>query len=229
MKSNLKSLLSDEMPVEKLIEKGAGSLTDAELLSVVLRTGVKGENVLDLSRRILNAPFKGPGLTGLYDLSFSELTEIKGVGSVKAAQILSVGEICKRISASPRRIGYFYKSPSDIADKYMEDLRHLQCEHVILILLDTKCRVIKEITLSIGAVNYSVVSPREIFIHAVKNQAVYIALLHNHPSGDSTPSRDDIDVTARVREAGEMIGISLIDHIIIGDMEYTSLRENGLL
>ena len=148
---------------------------------------------------------------------------------VKAVQLLCVGELAARIAKHRRRETLSFQTPASVAEYYMEEMRHKQKEEVLLLLLDAKSKLIREITVSIGTVDYAVASPREVFIEALRYQAVGIIMLHNHPSGDPTPSRMDLVSTRQIREAGELIGISLIDHIIIGDNNYTSFSEKKLL
>ena len=155
--------------------------------------------------------------------------KIKGVGKVKALQLLAIGELSRRIAKTSIDKGEVFCEPEMIARYYMEDMRHLQREEVILVLMNSKSQIIKDEVISKGTVNSSILSPREIFLLALKYNAVHIVLLHNHPSGDPTPSKEDLLMTARVAEAGKLIGISLMDHLIIGDNKYISLKERGFL
>lgn len=224
-KSTMKEMLAEERPYEKCERFGAGSLTDIELLAVLLRTGTKGENSLELARRLLY-PGDGAarkGETHLQDWTKDDLLRIHGIGKVKAIQILCLCELSKRMSQLSAREELDFSKPGTIAEYYMEDMRHRKQEYMKLLMLNSKSRFIGETDVSKGTINMSVVSPRELFIEALQKNAVYIILLHNHPSGDPSPSRDDILVTRRVKEAGELIGIELLDHIIIGDNCYVSL------
>ena len=133
-----------------------------------------------------------------------------------------------RMAAAGHRDGICLTSPARIAERYMEQLRHLEQEHVLLLLLDSKCRLLKELTLSIGSVNQSILTPREVLIAALQYKAVHMILLHNHPSGDPSPSKADLVTTRKVKEAGDMLGIPLMDHIVLGDHKYISLKEQGL-
>lgn len=155
---------------------------------------------------------------------------IKGIGIAKAVQIKSIAELSRRIAKSHFRISNKkeFVSPEIIAGYYMEDMRHLATEHLKVIMLNTKYRFIGDYELTKGTVNSSLASPREVYIEALKSEAVYIVLIHNHPSGDPTPSRDDLIITKRMKDAGNIIGISLIDHIIIGDNNYISLKQQNL-
>lgn len=226
--ATMKSIPKEERPYEKCLEKGAGSLSDAELLSVILRTGSKGESALELSRKVLALQGEGNGLLGIYHMSISDLTKVRGIGIVKAVQIKCIAELSKRISQSRFSEGISFKNPSSVAEYYMEELRHLEQEILLLVMLNSKGKRIGDQIISKGTVRSSMISPREIFIEAMRNQAVSILLLHNHPSGVPDPSREDIDLTLRVKEAGAMLGIELLDHIIIGDRQAVSMREQGL-
>ena len=159
----------------------------------------------------------------------TQLKKIHGIGRVKALQIVCIVELSKRLSKASAIKGLDFSSAAKIAEYYMEDLRHHQQEHMKLLMLNTKARLIGETDISKGTVNASLVSPRELFIEALQKNAVSIILLHNHPSGDPTPSKEDILITKRIKEAGNLIGIELLDHIIIGNNCYTSLAEKNLV
>lgn len=220
-----KNILNDVRsndPTKRCLLYGATVLSNTELLAVLLRTGTKDNNVFDLSKLLLD--FSG-GLSGLYDLGIKDLKSIKGIGDSKAAQIACLLELSKRISKEKAYNRLDFSNPDSIAEYYMEDLRHLDREHLVLVMLDSRCRLIKDKIMSIGTVNGSMLSTREIFIEALSCDALSIVLLHNHPSGNPKPSNQDILVTKNVFEAGEIIGIQLLDHIIIGDNSYTSLKE----
>lgn len=225
----VKELPATERPYEKCEMYGPQVLSDAELLAVIIRTGSKNERSIDLASKVLNFNPANPGLIGIHHMSLKDLMSIHGIGRVKAIQLLCVTELSKRMSKQTRLEGIQFVNPEVIANYYMEDLRHLQQEKVILLMLDTKSRMIKDMEMTSGTVNASLLSPREIFLHALKYEAVNIILLHNHPSGDPTPSREDIHSTKRIREAGNLVGIKLMDHIIIGDNKYISLGEEGYL
>ncbi|MDD3173678.1 MAG: DNA repair protein RadC [Herbinix sp.] len=225
----VKELPISERPYEKCENYGAGALSDAELLAVILRTGTKQQRVIDLAVNILNYPSAHTGLKGLNYLTMKELTRIKGVGRVKAIEILCLTEITKRMSKEIHRDSLKLITPQSVADYYMQDMRHLTREQVMLLMMDSKNKLIKDMIISEGTVNTSIMPTREIFVHAVKYEAVNIILMHNHPSGDPTPSAEDIRVTKRLLEAGGIIGITLMDHIIIGDNRYISLKEQGLI
>lgn len=223
------SLPPEERPYEKCLEQGCQALSDAELLAVIIRTGAVGDTSVELARRVLDLGGRQGNLAGLCGLSVQELTSVKGIGRVKAIQIQCIAELSRRMAKSRARDGLCFHGPASIADFYMEDLRHEEREQCRVMMLNTRSMLLAEKQLSVGTVNASLISAREIFLEALKCQAVYIILIHNHPSGDPHPSREDILLTKRVWEAGELIGISLLDHIIIGDRSYVSLREENLM
>ena len=225
---SVKELPISERPYEKCEKYGVGVLSDAELLAVILRTGTKSQRVIDLAANILNYSSAYPGLKGLNYLTLKELTQIKGVGRVKAIELLCLTEITKRMSKEIQKESLKLVTPKTVADYYMQDMRHLTREQVKLLMMDSKNKMIKDIVISEGTVNTSLMPTREVFIYALKYEAVNIILLHNHPSGDPSPSAEDIRATKRLAEAGALIGISLMDHIIIGDNRYISLKEQCL-
>lgn len=223
----MKELPQSEQPYYRCIQQGAQSLTDAQLLAVILRTGSTSASVLSVSEELLQ--IKGDGLQGLTHLTRKECLAVKGIGMVKAIQIECIIELSIRLAQSvvkPKRI---LSSPNKVADFYMQRLRYEKKEQLIAIFLDSKCRIIAEQTMTIGTINCSLISPREIFLAAFEHNAVYLILLHNHPSGDPMPSNDDIEVTKQVMESGKMIGINLLDHIIIGDNKFISMKESKLI
>ena len=226
--ATMKSIPKEERPYEKCLERGADSLTDAELLSVILRTGARGESALELSRKILAMQGERNGLLGIYHMSISDLTKIRGIGQVKAVQLKCIAELSRRISRSHFSEGICFKNPRSVAEYYMEELRHLEQEVLIVVMLNSKGIRITDQMISKGTVNASLISPREIFIEAMRSQAVSILMVHNHPSGIPDPSPEDIELTLRVKEAGRLLGIELLDHIIIGDCQAVSMREHGL-
>lgn len=224
----MKELPKSEQPYEKFLQYGPESLSEAELLAVILRTGTKGISVLSLSNYVLGMGTE-KNILNLERLTLSELKKIPGIGQIKAVQIKCIAELSKRFAKAERRSGLSFHSPKSIAEYYMEEFRLKTQEHMLLIMLNTKSVLIGEKIIFKGTVNASIVSPREIFIEAVQQEAVYIILLHNHPSGDPTPSREDIALTKRIKEAGRLMDIQLIDHIIIGDHRYVSFSEKDLL
>lgn len=223
----IKDLPDEERPYEKCLKYGPAFLSDAELLAVILRTGTQGASSVELAREILKRSRVKSDLLGLHHLTVSELCRIRGVGTVKAVQIQCITELSRRMAKAACKQGQIFTSAEAIAEYYMEDFRHLQQEQVLLLMFDTKGLLLKEQIISKGTVNQSCVSPREIYLAALEYHAVYIILLHNHPSGDTTPSPEDGHLTARVLQCGALLGIPLMDHIIIGDKRYYSFREHG--
>ena len=226
--NNTSKITEELLPYEKFEKYGAASLTNAELLAIIIRTGTKDHNSVELGRQILtlgNDCGQVNGLLALQQLSLNQLMKIKGIGKVKAIRLKCVTEFSKRIAMESYKTGIRFDMPSTIANYYMEQLRHLEVEQVILVMTDSKNQFLRDCILSSGTVNMSLISPREIFITALKMQAVHILLVHNHPSGDPTPSHDDIEITKRIYEASQIMNIPLVDHIIIGDNTYMSLKE----
>lgn len=225
----IKELPKAERPYEKCIHSGPESLSDAELLAVILRTGSKEDSSVTLAARVLD--LRHPkGILSLLHLSLPELMAVKGIGRVKGIELLCVGELSRRIwKALATEAVPVFRNPSEISGYYMEDMRHKEQEELHLLMLNTKNALIQESLIFLGTVNASLASPREIFVEAIRCHAVRIVLIHNHPSGDPTPSRADETLTKRVKESGEILGIPLIDHIIIGDNAYFSFRERGII
>ncbi len=218
-----------DKPYEKFLKFGPEALTDAELLAIIIRTGTKDENSVMIGRKVLDLTDRKPGLLGLHHISLSELMTIRGIGEVKAIKIKCISELSKRLSKASAELNLQIDRPQTVANYYMEELRHVETEHILLVMLDNKNRIINDCIISQGTVNSSLLSPREIFLLALQNKAVYILLLHNHPSGDPTPSKQDIHITKRIMDVSKLIGIPLIDHIIIGDNKYMSFKEADLL
>lgn len=227
MNQTMKSLPMQERPYEKCLLHGPQYLTDAELLAVIIRSGSRENNSIELAHQILKS--MGYSISHMINVSLEELMENKGIGKVKAVQIQCVGELSKRIAKAKAGHALCFENPKTIADYYMEQLRHEKREHFLIMMLDNKSNLLHEMVLSIGTINQSYASSREIFIEALKRQAVHIIVVHNHPSGDPTPSPEDLHTTRRIKEAGQMIGIELMDHIIIGDNRYVSFRAQGIL
>ena len=229
MNENFNSLPKEERPYERCMRHGAEQLSDRELLAVLLRTGAKWRTVLELAGELLKLSPEKEGFTGLRRRSLEELSAVRGIGKVKAVQLKCVLELARRMAREEAGQGIFFRTPAMIAEYYMEDLRHLEQEVLLLLMLNQKGRLLREKYMFKGTVNASMVSPREIFLEALSSRAVQIILLHNHPSGDASPSREGLNATRRVAEAGELLGISLADHIIIGGHTYVSFREKNYL
>ncbi len=226
--NTMKTLSEAERPYEKCERLGAANLSDRELLAALLRTGSRGENALELAGRLLYHAGED-GLLGLHHFSAERLRGIKGIGRVKAIQLVCILELAKRLAKASACEMLQFTCPSSIAKYYMEDMRHERQEIMKLLMLNSKSRLIGESDISKGTVNASLITPREIFIEALQKNAVSIIILHNHPSGDPSPSREDMIITERIRQAGELIGIELLDHIVIGNNCYISFSEQGLL
>lgn len=217
------------LPYEKFMERGAESLSEEELLAIILRTGTKGEDAVTLACRVLELCGGRRGILGLHHVTLKELMQIKGIGEVKAVKLKAIAELSSRIAASRVDYDVCFRQPGEVARAYMERLRHLEKEHCVAVFMDSKDSRIKDVELSIGNINSSILSAREIFRQALMCNAASVILLHNHPSGDATPSREDIALTLRLKEASKIMEIPLLDHIIIGDNTYTSLKEKGVL
>lgn len=225
----IRELSEQDKPYEKCQALGAGALTDAELLAVLIRTGTEGSSSIELAHQILRLNSGEENLQNLHHATIQELMRIRGVGQVKATQLVCLCELARRLSRASRGEKIVFRQAKKIAEYYMEEVRHLEQEELRCIFLNTKCHFIGDKVITRGTVNTSLISPREVFIEALKRRAVNLVLLHNHPSGDPAPSLSDIEVTRTIRQAGELLGISLADHIIIGDQCYVSLKERGLL
>ncbi len=222
----IKSIPKDDRPQEKLLKYGANNLSNSELIAVILRTGSKNENVVMLAQRMLNEDKKG--LRNIAEGSVEKFKSFKGINDVKAAQLMALAELSKRISTL--KIDKIkISSPSDVAILLMEEMRYYRKEYFKIILLDTKNNIKKISDISIGSLNSSIVHPREVFSEAVINSSSAIIFAHNHPSGETEPSREDISLTNRLDECGKLLGIKVLDHIIIGDGTFYSFKEEGLL
>lgn len=229
MAQTIKTIPEEERPYEKALQHGAEVLTNTELLAVLLRTGAKGTSAIDLARDILKSIDDNVDILNIHHLTYEQLISLNGVGKVKAIQILCLSELCKRLAKANAKDGLVFQNPETIARYYMEDMRHLKQEKIKLLMLDTKSKLIHETDISQGTVNASLISPRELFVEALKRGAVSIILIHNHPSGDPSPSECDILLTKKVKDAGELIGIELLDHLIIGNNCYISFLESKLI
>lgn len=223
--ATIKELPREERPRERLAKHGAEVLSNAELLAILLRTGTKNESAISLAHKIL---VQEQGLRYLVDSDIDQLSCINGIGQAKASQIKAAIELGKRLAAFQLGVDKPVKSPKDVADLLMEDMRYLKKEHMKLVLLNIKCNLISVEEISIGSLNASIVHPREVFSPAIRKSSASIIMVHNHPSGDPTPSKEDTAITARIDEAGRLIGIDLVDHVIIGDGRYISMKEKGL-
>ena len=230
-KANMKEMACEERPYERCEQFGASNLTDSELLAVLLRTGTRGENALQLADKILHPVFSQKGVLNLHQWTYEQLMQIKGIGKVKAIQILCLAELSRRLAKATAQEGLNFSNPASIARYYMEDLRHANQEQMKLLLLNTKSRLIGETEALEGNREFSSdFTEGAVCGEALQKNAVSVVLLHSrHPSGDPTPSKEDVLITRRIQEAGRLIGVELLDHIVIGDNCYVSLREKGLV
>ncbi len=219
----------DDMPYERCKKFGPSVLTDAELLAIFIRSGNKDMSVMSIAKNLLGKNENGNGILELSKKDISELMSYPGIGEVKAVQISCMLEISKRIWKSSNDEPVIFDSVDKVSNYYKEEMRHLKVEKVFLLLLNTKLMLIEKIELTSGTVNESLINTREIFSMALKHNAVSIMLMHNHPSGDPEPSRQDIEVTRKISEAGKFLGVRLIDHIVFGDNKYVSLAVRGYI
>ena len=223
----LRELPENERPREKLIYRGKSSLSNAELIAILIRTGSRDMSALRLAEKLLSMDKNG--IFSLGECSVEELCAVKGIGKAKACQISAAMELGRRVAATPRKSRQRIKSSGDIAGIYMEEMRYCRKEYFNAVMLNAKKEIIASENIAIGDLCSSIVHPREAFLCAVKRSAAGIIFMHNHPSGDPKPSKEDIDVTRRLCETGRILGISVLDHIIIGDGIYISLKEQGLI
>ena len=221
----IRNVPQSERPRERMLQDGPSQLSNQELLAILLRTGTKSDSVLTLASRVLHY---FDGLRLLKDASIQELQQVKGIGTTKALEIQAALELGRRICKLQTGDRYIIHSPEDVARYVMDEMRLLTQEHFVGIYLNTKNHVVSKQTLFIGSLNASIVHPREVFKEALRRSAAAVICVHNHPSGDPTPSREDIEVTQRLAECGKLLGIDLLDHIIIGDNAFKSLKEQDV-
>lgn len=222
-------MADDEKPVEKALLYGIDHLSDAELLAIIIKCGTREKSAIQLAQMILNKDPVYKGLQGLNYLSLTDLTSIPGIGKMKAAQIMAITEISRRMSRNSFKESLKLNDPKSIADYYMEKVRYLTREKVFVLYLSSSLNLLYEEQISEGTIDRSLVSAREVFKKAIKINASCIILIHNHPSGDPTPSEADLIVTKKMVKIGEMLGIKVVDHIIIGDKKYFSIAERGYI
>ena len=221
----IKDIALENRPRERLIRSGPQSLSNAELLAIILRTGSREENVIDLSNRILSEY----NLKKLSETGFNEIRDVFGIGDAKACQIIALFELSNRISLFPEEKEIVITIPYNVFRLLNRRMSSLKKEHLIGLYLNTKNALIHQEVISIGILNANLIHPREIFKSAIKNSAASIILAHNHPSGDPKPSREDIEVTKRLQKAGEILQIKVLDHVIIGNNSYFSFNGRHLL
>lgn len=211
-------------PRERLLEKGPKALKDHELLAILLGAGYRGKNVLEVSRRILSA-FPPEQLASI---SIDRLLQIKGIGPAKACIIQAAFELSRRSLSVDHEILPMVRTPKDVADM-VTDIRDRKKEHFVVLYLNARNQLIHKETVSIGTLNANIVHPREVFQPAIAHSAASIVLVHNHPSGDTSPSTDDIQLTERMIKAGELMGIDVLDHVIVGQRDFFSLKDKHVV
>lgn len=223
----IKSLPRDERPVEKSISRGISSLSNSELIAVLIGSGSSEKSAIGLAEDII--AFADGGIAGLAQYSPEELMSLKGIGSFKAARIMAAVELGKRISTAPRTKRVCISGSEEVAKLFIEDMRYEKREIFKALLLNPRGEIMAIETVSVGELTSTLVHPREVFNMAVKRSAAGIVFVHNHPSGDPSPSEADIDTTQRLQACGKILGINVIDHIIIGDGKYSSLQSLGYM
>jgi DNA repair protein RadC len=228
MGGGIKDWPEDERPREKLLKLGAEVLSEAELLALLIRTGdpTTKQSAVDIGRSMLQ---EFGSLRNLAAATATEICRIKGTGPAKAAAIKAALEMASRINTDRLINGERFTSPEQVYQHYHYTFRDRRKEYFMTLLLDSKNRILKEVRISEGSLNQSIVHPREVFNPAVRESAAAIILVHNHPSGDPTPSREDREITRRLKEAGELMGVAVLDHIIIGDGSFISFSAQGML
>jgi len=222
----IKDIPMEDRPRERLIKYGAEVLSNIELLAILIRTGTKSENAMKIAQKLVGT---SEGLQFISTSTLQELSGFRGIGAAKASHIKAAIELGRRLKNYRTDHRIKINRPQDAAEILMEDIRYLKNEHLKVIFLNTKNIIIEVKDLSIGSLNSSVVHPREIYSEAIRKSSSSIIVCHNHPSGDPTPSVEDINITKRLHEVGKLIGIDLLDHLIIGDGNYVSLKEKGII
>jgi len=229
MSGGIREWPEDERPREKMLKQGAHSLSNAELLALILRTGdtATKKSAIDLGRELIS--HFGDNLRELGSADIAQICRIQGMGPAKATGLKAAFTLASRYQA--RRLEHLdrFTSPRQVFDYFHHEFRDSRKEYFLTLLLDGKNRIIRRVQISEGSLNQSIVHPREVFSPAVKESAAAVILVHNHPTGDPTPSSEDIAITRRLREAGDIMGIKVLDHIIVGDGEFMSFVERGLL
>ena len=224
---NMRKLPQSEKPREKLLREGRDKLSNIEILAIIIGSGTRQKSAMELAAEIISKD--SSGIRYLADCRPEELTSISGIGPCKATEILAAVELGKRLASIPATERDVIKSSSDIADIFMERMRYHKKEHFISLMINAKGQIIEETEVSIGDLCSSTTHPREVFVDAVRRSAGSVIFVHNHPSGDPSPSDMDISTTKRLIEAGEILGIPVLDHIIIGDGCYISMKAAGMI
>jgi DNA repair protein RadC len=222
---SVKQWPEDERPRERLLSHGPSTLSDAQLLAIIMGNGRTGRSAVDLGRELLE---RFGSLAGIEQAGIGEICKVEGIGPAKAAQIRAAVELGRRYQ-KPRLAGSSFCSSSDVAAYYRPRMKDSKKEIFRCALLDTKNKIIREEVVSVGSLSASLVHPRETFKAAIRESAAAVIFIHNHPSGDIKPSQEDILLTKRLVQAGEVIGIQVLDHIIIGDGGHFSFRDNGMI
>jgi DNA repair protein RadC len=221
----IRDMAADERPRERLMHVGPAAVSTTELLAITLRTGSNGENVVNLAQKLLH---QCGGLPGLAQATIQELQAVKGIGPAKAVEIKAALELGRRLAATTPDEKPRVTSPADAANLLMSEMTFLEQEHLRLVLLDTRNRVLKTPTIYIGSLNTSVVRVGELFRAALRENAAAFIIVHNHPSGDPSPSPEDVNVTRQIVKAGKLLDVDVLDHIVIGRQRWVSLKERGL-
>ncbi len=222
----IKELPSDERPREKLKDHGAQAMGNSELIAILLRTGNRAESALRLAEKLLD---KQGGLSGFGHATIEDIEQVKGIGEAKAISIMAAVELGRRVTSLAPSERTVIRTPEDVSALLMPRFRYETKESFIAILLSTKNHVIKTAIISVGSLNASIVHPRELFREAINASAAAVILAHNHPSGDPTPSPEDVTLTRKLVEAGKLLEIPVLDHIVLGDGKYISFTEKGIL
>lgn len=223
----IKELPATERPREKLLNYGAEFLSNPELLAILLGTGTRNASAVTLAHRILS--MGSGGLPDLAECTPEELVKVGGIGQAKACQLIAALELGRRMATSPREKRVCAGSPKEVAALFMEEMRYLKKEKFKVLLLNNKNEIITIEDASVGILNSSLAHPREIFQGAVRKSAASVIVVHNHPSGDPLPSPDDVEVTKRLAEAGKILGIEVLDHLVIGDGVFVSMQEKEMM
>lgn len=225
-RKTIKDLSKEKRPMEKLLSFGVDNLSNKELLAILIGSGTRELNAIELANKLLDFDFVN---SQLLFATVEELMQIKGIGISKATRIVAGLELGKRLSMVDRYDQISYNSPQTVAEYFYSHYLQSSTEEFVVLILDSKNKLIALETISVGTINSTIVHPREVFKGAIKRSANAIILVHNHPSGDPTPSEEDIKITRRLAEVGQIVGIQVLDHIIVGKNRHVSLRERNIL
>jgi DNA repair protein RadC len=224
--TRIKDWAPDDRPREKLERHGPSFLSDAELLAILINTGTKNVTAIDLAKSLIH---QYKNLPEIARRNYQELSTIRGIGKAKAIKIMAAFEIARRVQSHPDPEKVRISSPEDIAEYYMPHMRDLKTERFMVLLLDSANQIMKDVIISEGTLNASLVHPREVFKAAIDDRAASVILIHNHPSGYSEPSHEDLAITEQMKQAGKIMGIPVRDHIIIAGKQYYSMAQKGYL